>query len=303
MKARYHFLSALVIASAFLSAISCDPKVYLPDDGDDAWTWNKDKPGEGGSGEGGASDTTPFYPKPAGSFRVMTYNVGVFSKYQNNSTDMVAAMIKELEADVVCLNELDSCNTRHNVNQVAMLASALGSWQWKFGKALDFRNGKYGNGVVVPKDVKIIDRYTVTLPKGSGSEQRSIAVVETDKYVIGAAHLEYSSVEAANAQAEVVNSWASKNYNHYDKPVFFCGDMNMTPDQAPIATLKGSWEILSETGLTYPSTNPTKCIDYIFHYKNSKEVKLLGSHVATKFHNGDVTKASDHNPVYVDVQF
>lgn len=247
-------------------------------------------------------DDTVFYPKEEGSMRVMSYNVGAFSKFMDNSTETIAKMIKEVEADVVGLNELDSCNTRHNVNQVAALAHAL-NWQWYFGRAMAYRDGAYGNGVVVPKSVEIEDSYTVTLPKGTGSEQRSIAVVETEDYVIGAAHLDHTTEDAVLGQIAVVNNWAQTRYYNSDKPVFFVGDMNSKPGSAAIDALLVAWDMLSSTEPTIPVTAPKSCIDFVFHYKKSKPVTVTGTHTMTKFRTGDPTKTSDHLPVYADVKF
>lgn len=251
-----------------------------------------------------ANPGSTYYPKAEGSFRIVSYNVGAFAKYMTNSTEMVAKMLVEVKADAVGLNECDSVNTRHMTNQVSDLAKAVGGWQWWFGRAMAYRSGAYGNGVIVPKDVTIQRKYTVTLAKGSGSEQRSVAVIETDKFVIGAAHLDHTSAEARLAQVAIVNSWAYTNYRDSKKPVFFLGDMNDYPDSETIAGIKKDWDLLSiTTENTYPSRNAANCIDYIFHYKKSAPVKVVGSHVMTKFYNGDVTMASDHLPIYLDVQF
>mgnify|MGYP002521045704 CR=1 FL=1 len=282
---------------------SCGGGNGKPDDpSGEPWGWNKgddEKKDEGPDGE-------TYYPKASGSFRIMSYNIGSFGKYISSVTDnvkMVAAMIKEVGADAVTLNELDSVNTRHNVNEAALLAENLGGWQWHFGRAIEYRNGAYGNGCVVPKDVKVVERYIVALPKDSGAEQRSIAVIETDEYVLGAAHLDHTSSAAQLVQVAAVNTWAQKRYSRSSKPVFFCGDMNATPESETIKTLGETWNMLSSTENTFPSRVSTSCIDYIFHYKNSASVKLVGAHTMTRFHKGDVTMASDHLPIYVDVQF
>ena len=77
--------------------------------------------------------------------RLMTYNVGAFGKELEDSAPMIARMIVELGAETVALNELDSCNRRHNINQVQHLADELnglsttgkrkGKWQGRFGRA------------------------------------------------------------------------------------------------------------------------------------------------------------------------
>lgn len=248
-----------------------------------------------------AEDTC--YPKAAGSFRIVTYNVGAFGKYMENSTSMVAAMLKEVGADVVSLNELDSCNLRHNVNQAARLADALGDWNWHFGRAMPYRDGAYGNGVLTPRGVRVLDRYTVPLPQGNGSEPRSIAVVETDQYVLGAAHLDFLKEEATLAQVEAVNAWARDRYRGYKKPVFFCGDMNATPDSAPVVLLKSRWTLLSSAEASIPSNRPRNCIDFIFVFNDAARVTPVGSRTMTEFRHGDASRASDHLPVYADIRF
>ena len=248
------------------------------------------------------NDNTDYYPKAEGSLRVMAYNVGAFSKYMQNSTSMVADMILEVKADVVGLNELDSINLRHKVNQVAALAQELGGWKWYFGRAMDYREGAYGNGVVVPKNVNIIDKYFVTLPKTSkaDSEQRSIAVIETDTYVMAACHME----GAALNQVQVVNSWVDKKYRNYNKPVFFVGDMNAVVGSDHILGLEQQFTIISsKENSVGPVDAPTRCIDYVFHYKKSTPVTVTGSATMKRFRNGDPAKASDHLPVYADVKF
>ena len=83
MKKFYYLLSALLIA---FTACGTDGK---DNNSDDPWEWNK--PGESNPED----DGTVYYPKAEGSVRIMSYNVGAFSKFLSNSTEMVAAMILE----------------------------------------------------------------------------------------------------------------------------------------------------------------------------------------------------------------
>ena len=242
------------------------------------------------------------YNKESDVFRIVSYNVGAFGKYMDSSIPMIADMMKEVGADVVTLNELDSCNRRHGINQAAALADKLG-WQWSFGRAMPYAGGAYGNGVVLPKKAKILNEYVIALPKGAGSEPRSVAVVETNEYVIGAVHLDFADEGAAVGQVKVINSWMSEHFKDSRKPVFLCGDMNAVPDSKVIAALLEDWNLLSSNELSFSSTEPDRCIDYIFHYKASAPVNKISAHTMTKFGTGDVTKASDHLPIYVDVRF
>ena len=48
-------------------------------------------------------DYTPAYPKSEGVTRLVSYNVGVFAKYAKSGYKMTARMMKELDADAVCI--------------------------------------------------------------------------------------------------------------------------------------------------------------------------------------------------------
>ena len=66
---------------------------------------------------------------------VMTYNVGAFGKYKENSIPDVAAAVRAAGADIVSLNELDSCNRRHGTYQLEEFANAMGGWDYHFASA------------------------------------------------------------------------------------------------------------------------------------------------------------------------
>lgn len=48
--------------------------------------------------------------RPAETVRLVTYNAGTFNKYIADDYPLVAEMMREVGADAVCLNELDSCS-------------------------------------------------------------------------------------------------------------------------------------------------------------------------------------------------
>lgn len=240
------------------------------------------------------------YHKAKGTFRIVQYNVGVFSKEIDNSIPMVAAMMKEIHADAVSLNELDSCNTRHTNNQAADFAAGMGGWDYRFSRAMPYREGAYGVGVAVPDE--ILDHMTVALPKDSGSEPRACCVVETPRYVLASTHLDHRSEEAAVLQAKTITATLKSKYGDSSKPVFLAGDMNSRPDSEVLSELKKDWTVLSVEENTYPSNSAKICIDYILVLNNKASVKKVASSVPIVFANGDVAIASDHLPVYLDVK-
>lgn len=232
--------------------------------------------------------------------RLVQYNVGAFSKELENSIPMVAAMMKELGADAVSLNELDSCNARHGNNQAEDFAGEMGGWNSWFGKAMPYLGGAYGVGVAVPGE--IIESFTIPLPKGNGSEPRACCVVETKEYVFASTHLDYVDMPSTVLQARTASEAIMERYQDSGKPVFLAGDMNAGPDSDVLKELGKHWDVLTCTKDTYSSTDPHACIDYILALRNGAKYRVMGTDVPLDFKEGDVKLASDHLPVFVDVR-
>lgn len=243
-------------------------------------------------------------PAPAkGAIRLTTYNVGVFTKSGSNTTDMVAAMMKELGTKVISMNELDSCTTRNPSFQIKLFAEAMDSWNYTFAPALNYQGGRYGIGIASAPDLQILKQYRIKLEKAGGSEVRALAVCEFADFVFCSTHLDHKSHDAQMVQARQITDWVASNYGTSGKPVVLCGDFNALPDSGTITYMKENWTIVSPSGFTYPASAPAKCIDYIMVYKNAADrVKLLDAQIPTTFSTGDVKVASDHLPVYVDIE-
>ena len=241
---------------------------------------------------------------------LMTYNVGAFGKGLDDSAPMIAAMICELGAETVALNELDSCNRRHNINQVQHLADCLNEaagdakWDGRFGRAMAYAGGAYGNGVVTR--AKILDHFNIALPKEEGSEPRVCVVVETKDYVFAACHLDHIGDTARLEQARVMTEALRNRYGKCRKPVFLAGDFNDTPDSPVIRQMLRDWTLISPLMNSYSAIDPHVCIDYIFRLNNRVSLRVVRSEdddTARTITSGDVKLASDHLPVVVHVAF
>ena len=224
---------------------------------------------------------------------LMTFNTGNFSKYSENSLPEAAKLIRDSGASLVSLNELDSCNRRHGFFQLEALADSLSWSAFHFARAFPFAGGAYGNGVLSFEPVQ--QTFTIPLTQSDGAEPRSAAVVETESCVFASTHLDHVGKEARLLQAKTLNDWFRTHYGGCGKPVFLCGDMNAQPDSETLAILQEEWILLSGTGLTYSTTNPIRCIDYILAFKDAAPVRTLHSQVLTEGTAG----LSDHFPVLV----
>ena len=244
----------------------------------------------------------PPYPKPKGATRLVTYNVGVFSKYLDTGCyDMIAGMMREIEADAVAMNELDSCTVRTGgIFQLQRAADLLGGWDCNYGAAMPFSGGAYGEGIA--SRGRPVRSFSVVMERGEGAEPRVLVVSEFARYVYATTHLDHVSAAQRAVQAETINRIMMREYGTSPKPVFLGGDLNDTPDSEPLRILRKAWKILTPAEATFSSHDPQTCIDYILQLDNGAACEVLGARVLKQFRTGDDRQASDHLPVLHDVR-
>lgn len=246
---------------------------------------------------------TSLLEKEETSLRLVQYNVGAFSKSGSSSLNMVAAMMTELEADVVGMNEVDSCTTRTGkVQQAAVFADKMGLWKFNFTKAMDHSNGAYGVASSWNPKFRAIRMHDVKLPKAGGQEPRALCVVEFENFIFATTHLDLSSGPQLE-QVKTINTFFSTTYGMTSKPIFITGDFNSEVGSDTIKEMQKTWKLISTTAATFSSSNPKKCIDFIFVKPNGADVVVQKTGVPRAFSSGTVSTASDHLPVFVDVTF
>ena len=216
--------------------------------------------------------------------RIMTYNVGTFTKFEENSLLMITDMVKETGADVISMNELDSCTVRTGgVFQLERFASEMGEWQYRFGAAMPYDGGAYGDGLATGRDAEVLDCWSAVLPQG-------------------ATHLDHVSPEAQLGQVRAITGMLEARYSGGRKPVFLCGDMNAVPGSDTMKEFELHWDVISPEENTFPSDVPDCCIDYILAMKGTGKFEVVRSAVLRDFASGDTAAASDHLPVYAEVK-
>ena len=221
--------------------------------------------------------------------RVMTYNV-----HNCRGTDgvvdykRVADVISKRNLDVVALQELDSMTSR-SPRDVLKILSDLTGMHHVFGAAINHSGGKYGVGVLTKE--KPISHYRIPLP--CSSEPRVVLVVEMKDYYLFCTHFSLLA-EYRERAVDIIVAEAEK----LDKPVILAGDLNATRDQTSIQTMAEHFHIYKKSSLpnTFPSSSPTKEIDYICLYKNRGAVAEFSEHAVLH-----IPIISDHCPVIADM--
>ncbi|MBE6250312.1 MAG: hypothetical protein E7111_01515 [Bacteroidales bacterium] len=239
---------------------------------------------------------------------VMSYNVGWFHKYYSDlghySYPEVATVIKKVGADIVGLNETDNNASRSgNVCQAKELAGQLGSgWTYYFANA---EYDWYGNSIVAGSSQKVVKTWSrVELPKLTGSEVRSMGVVEYEDVVFCVTHLDHKSLTDRLSGVAMINTWVEENYGDTDKLIVLVGDMNCLPSESTITSFKTRWDWVSSDKYTYSSTSPSKCIDYIFVWRGNVEYEVTSTDVLNTCAGvDDLSKVSDHLPVYAKIRY
>ena len=253
--------------------------------------------------------------------RIATYNVGIFDKYKQSGYRASARLMKELDPDVLVLNELDSCTFRTGMAyQMRRFLRRMGSqWEGIFAPALKpFQTGAYGIAEVWNGSSQTSKgSFTLVLPKGEGAEPRALVVVEYEDFLVAGTHLEHTKESARSAQIKVITDTLKSLYGASEKPVFLCGDMNAGPGSSTLKLLKQDWTVLTPAKTTFPDKNwvagmtsvpgsadetPGSCIDYILILNNGAEYEVVAADVCVRFESGSAFTASDHLPVYVDVR-
>jgi endonuclease/exonuclease/phosphatase family metal-dependent hydrolase len=84
---------------------------------------------------------------PADTLRVVTYNIHkCVGMDRRRRPERIAAVIQELEADIVCLQEVvNAPEGPPRFNQAEELAAAMPEFGWSFGVTRPLRGGTYGN--------------------------------------------------------------------------------------------------------------------------------------------------------------
>lgn len=225
------------------------------------------------------------------TLKVMSYNL----RYgELASMEQFADSISSVSPDVVLLQECDwsthrkNAPAQHGVKFVNVLAYHTGMFG-VFGKAIDFRGGYYGLGIL--SRYPIIRTERVLLPWDGKTEQRCLLVADIElpsgKIVtVASTHLEVRNDALRVTQAKFINRY----FKHNPYPVILSGDMNAELGSPEILLLQKQWKDCTDSSLTFSTYKLEVKIDYIFA-KPENKVRVLD------FERIDRFVLSDHYPI------
>ena len=233
--------------------------------------------------------------------KILSFNI-----YHGENPAKPGDSIAHLLADYIILNqpevgafqEVDSMTLRseriygHKVDFMKKLSLETG-YRSYFGKAMDFDEGGYGEGLIAKKGSKY---HTLPLPNPAGGEPRAAAWVmgelkSLEEFYFGATHLCHEFEENRLAQVDSLFSYADS----LDKPVIIAGDFNFTPDSQEYRSIPPHWKeagaVAGNNQNTYGTPEEGGRIDYVWY--DSRKFDLVEYKVL------DEITYSDHYPVWV----
>ena len=223
--------------------------------------------------------------------KIMSFNTQHCLNFseQRIDFDIMARAIVECGADVVGLNEMrDGSNPPEFDAQCRILAEKSGLSNYYFAKALGFKVGDYGNGLL--SRAKIVSAETVDVPdpdpRGYDGyyEHRVLLKAKLDNgLTVLVIHFGLNPDEAENAVRTVVDNLESEK-------CVLMGDFNVSPDNKvldPIRErMRDTADAFASPLLSFPSDNPREKIDYIFV---SRDIEVVSADIPA-------IVASDHRP-------
>ncbi len=234
--------------------------------------------------------------------KVMTFNIQHAKNYITGKIDipLMAKTIKDMDADIVALQEVYGQGTRDIFNGQAEKIAELLGYHCYFAEAIYINNnGPYGNAIL--SRYEITKAETVKVPPaehkpGRYFEDRCLGVCHINtpngKLAVFAIHFGLQPEEAVLC-AETV----CKTYNR-EIPTVLMGDFNLEPHDKlldPIRNILVDTDVYykGESNLTFPSDKPEIKIDYIFV---SSDIKVNEVTIPE-------TVAADHRVIVADIDF
>lgn len=205
-------------------------------------------------------------PKGGGSLRVLTYNThhgeGVDGKLD---LGRIAAVMTGSGADVVAVQEVDVATGRTGRVDQAAEYRRLTGLEGRFGKAIDFQGGAYGQMLL--SRWPISDFAVHRLPNPRGREQRiavSARIQPPGRPAFRFVGVHLDATRDDSDRGLQVESLLS-TFGSLAEPVVLAGDFNDTPESRVMRRALGRWSDASAASPqpTIPAEKPGSRIDFV----------------------------------------
>ena len=212
---------------------------------------------------------------------------------RRRDTARILAVLKEIDADVFALQEVDK---RFGRREAILSEAALEEAGWK---PVDCNPDSpsmcwHGNAILVRTHCPTANVHNVELPtlEPRGAVRVDCVIRGHVMRVIGM-HLDLSGLRRRKQIRTVLNHLADSDG---DPPAVLMGDFNQWGDRSgAMQEFEGPWHVC-QTGPSFPTRRPIACLDRIVV---SHEWDCRSTHV----HLSELSaKASDHLPIVAEIE-
>ena len=224
--------------------------------------------------------------------RVASYNmhkgVGTDRRFD---PDRILAVLHELRADVVALQECDA-RLGERAGLLPHAALRAGGWRVAAVARRPRSIGWHGNAILVRGNVEVADARALDLPtlEPRGAVLADLAVNGRPLRVVGM-HLDLSGLWRRRQLRAVL----AAVHDGKERAAVMMGDMNQWTDRGCLTEF-GPGHRLLPTGPSFHARRPVAELDRIV-VTGAVEVGAVGVH-----HSALAVKASDHLPVWADLE-
>lgn len=248
-----------------------------------------------------ACSNKPVNSKNEMQLRFVSYNIHHCNPPADEKTgridvDAVAAVLKELNADVIALQEVDVYTKRSGkINQAQLLAEKL-HMQVVFGKAINYDGGEYGLAILSKYPLSNATVYPLPSNADTTAEPRilftaTVSLPGHQQLLMGNTHLDVKAAANRELQATKISSIA----NEQQLPFVFAGDWNDHPGSTTLNILDKSFlRTCTTCAVTCPEEGEKGIIDFIAFSRST--------HAKTIRHKVIPSVVSDHYPVIADLK-
>ncbi len=228
------------------------------------------------------------------TIRVLAYNIH-HGEGMDDSLDLdrIAALIREVDPDLVALQEVDSAAGRTGRVDQATELGRLTGLNSVFGAFMPYDGGAYGMAVL--SRWQIVESANLRLPDGEEPRTSLAVAVEVPnskrKLRFVGIHF-YRTEDERLAQAQTLEQALGND----TVPTILAGDFNSTPGSEVMGHLEIGWKVLAkgEDNFTFSSFDPEREIDFVL-------VRPVSVFQVIRQDVLDEPVASDHRPVLVDL--
>lgn len=231
--------------------------------------------------------------------RIMSYNIQSCHEFYSRrvQVDHIVKVIKDLNADIVGLNEVRGKGTADDYQpQAELIARELGMYYY-FAKAIDFKGGPYGNALISKYPLSGCGTFLIDdAPRDSGDkyfETRCVLKAHADVGMgvdLLVTHFGLNLSEQRLAVKKVVELSSGLTGQ-----AVLMGDFNCEPSDEVLGPIYERFDDTAPKGTkvpTFSSDNPRIKIDYMFTKGPIKTLKAWAENVI----------ASDHLPYIADLE-